>query len=50
MNASAATASASSTPSDEWYLRSGRPIPRRMFYEDFDQLENGVGMMRLFEA
>ena len=36
-------------PSDEWYLKAGRPIPPAEFYEDFDQLENGVGMMRLFE-
>ena len=28
---------------------SGRRIPPTEFYEDFDQLENGVGMMRLFE-
>ena len=37
-------------PSDEWYLKAGRPIPPEAFYEDFDQLENGVGMMRLFES
>ena len=36
-------------PSDEWYLKAGRPIPAPEFYEDYDQLENGVGMMRLFE-
>ena len=36
-------------PSDEWYLKAGRCIPPTEFYEDFDQLENGVGMMRLFE-
>ena len=30
-------------------LKAGRPIPPAEFYEDFDQLENGVGMMRLFE-
>ena len=35
-------------PSDEWYLKAGRPIPPEEFYEDFDQLENGVGMMRLY--
>ena len=29
--------------------RRGGPIPPAEFYEDFDQLENGVGMMRLFE-
>lgn len=36
-------------PSDEWYLNAGRPIPPAAFYEDFAQLENGVGMWRLFE-
>ena len=35
-------------PSDEWYLKAGRPIPPPEFYEDYDQLENGVGMMSLF--
>ena len=35
-------------PSDEWYLKAGRPIPEPEFYEDYDQLENGVGMMSLF--
>ena len=33
-------------PSDEWYLKAGRRIPPTEFYEDFDQLENGVGMLR----
>ncbi|MGN0663009.1 MAG: DUF512 domain-containing protein [Faecalibacterium sp.] len=36
-------------PSDEWYLKAGRPIPPAAFYEDYAQLENGVGMWRLFE-
>ncbi|MGN0707434.1 MAG: DUF512 domain-containing protein [Faecalibacterium sp.] len=35
-------------PSDEWYLKAGRPIPPEPFYEDYAQLENGVGMWRLF--
>ena len=35
-------------PSDEWYLKAERPIPPPEFYEDYDQLENGVGMMSLF--
>ncbi len=35
-------------PSDEWYLKAGRPIPPAEFYEDFAQLENGVGMWRLY--
>ena len=36
-------------PSDEWYLCAGRPIPPAAFYEDYAQLENGVGMWRLYE-
>ena len=34
-------------PSDEWYLKAGRPIPPEEFYEDFDQLGNGVGTTAL---
>ncbi|MCY1714290.1 DUF512 domain-containing protein [Caproiciproducens galactitolivorans] len=30
---------------DEFYLKAGRPIPPAEFYGDFDQLENGVGLM-----
>ena len=36
-------------PSDEWYLNAERPLPPAEFYEDYAQLENGVGMWRLFE-
>ncbi len=32
---------------DELYLRAARPIPEDEFYEDYTQLENGVGMLRL---
>ena len=35
-------------PSDEWYLCAGRPIPPEEFYEEYAQLENGVGMWRSF--
>ena len=35
-------------PSDEWYLKAERPIPPAEFYDDFYQLENGVGIMRLY--
>lgn len=35
-------------PGDEWYLCAGRAIPPGSFYEDYAQLENGVGMWRLF--
>jgi putative radical SAM enzyme (TIGR03279 family) len=30
---------------DEFYLKAKRPIPPAEFYGDFDQLENGVGLM-----
>ena len=35
-------------PSDEWYLTSGRPLPAAEFYDEFAQLEDGVGMWRLY--
>lgn len=35
-------------PGDEWYLVAGRPVPPAAFYEEYAQLENGVGMWRLF--
>ena len=31
---------------DELYLKANRPLPDRDYYEDFGQLENGVGMLR----
>lgn len=30
---------------DEFYLKARRPIPAAEFYGDFDQLENGVGLI-----
>ena len=33
--------------SDEFYLLAGRPLPETAYYEDMNQLENGVGMLRL---
>ncbi|MGN8896178.1 DUF512 domain-containing protein [Flavonifractor sp. HCP28S3_F3] len=33
--------------SDEFYLIAGRALPDKSYYEDMDQLENGVGMLRL---
>ena len=33
---------------DEFYLKSGRPIPSAEYYEDYPQIENGVGMLRSF--
>lgn len=32
--------------SDEWYLTAGLPIPEADYYEGYQQLENGVGMVR----
>lgn len=34
--------------SDEFYLLCGRDVPGRAHYEDFDQIENGVGLVRRF--
>lgn len=36
--------------SDEMYLRAGLPLPEDEYYEDYAQLENGVGMLRLLET
>ena len=36
--------------SDEFYLQAGRPIPPDEYYEDYTQLENGVGMLRLLRT
>ncbi|MBE6705645.1 MAG: DUF512 domain-containing protein [Ruminococcaceae bacterium] len=32
--------------SDEWYLKAEREIPDQEYYEEYPQLENGVGMIR----
>jgi putative radical SAM enzyme (TIGR03279 family) len=34
---------------DEWYIMAGEPLPAYEHYADFPQLDNGVGMLRLFE-
>lgn len=36
--------------SDEFYLMAEKRLPRDEYYEDYSQLENGVGMLRLFEV
>ena len=33
---------------DELYLKAGYPIPDADYYEDYPQIENGVGMLRSF--
>lgn len=37
-------------PSDEFYLAADLPLPPDSFYEDYAQIENGIGMMRLLET
>ncbi len=36
--------------SDELYLKAGREVPEDGYYEEYSQLENGVGLMRLLET
>ena len=36
--------------SDEFYLIAGRELPEKGYYEDMNQLENGVGMLRLLQS
>ena len=31
---------------DELYLKANRPLPEESYYEDYQQLDNGVGMLR----
>lgn len=35
--------------SDEFYILSESDIPKYQYYENFKQIENGVGMIRLFD-
>ena len=37
-------------PADEFYLTAGRPMPPEEFYEDYPQIENGVGMWTSFKT
>ena len=37
-------------PSDEFFLKAGLPLPEEEYYDGFPQLDNGVGMLRLFET
>ncbi|MDR0350904.1 MAG: DUF512 domain-containing protein [Coriobacteriales bacterium] len=34
---------------DEWYLLADLPLPPAAHYDDYPQLENGIGMLRCFE-
>lgn len=35
--------------SDEWYLNAELPLPQPAEYEGYEQIENGVGLLRMFE-
>ena len=35
--------------SDEWYLNAGMTLPEPDAYEGYEQIENGVGLLRMFE-
>ena len=37
-------------PSDEFYLQANAPIPSDEEYEDYGQIDDGVGMLRLLDA
>ncbi len=37
-------------PADEFYINANRPIPQADFYGEFNQLENGVGMLALLKS
>ena len=35
--------------SDEFYVKGGLPLPEEEYYEEYTQIENGVGMLTSFE-
>ena len=37
-------------PADELYVKSGLPLPENEFYEEYSQIENGVGMLTELES
>jgi len=37
-------------PSDEFYLQADRPIPPDEAYEDYEQIDDGVGLLRLLDT
>ena len=37
-------------PSDEFYLQAGMDVPEDEFYGDYEQIENGVGLVRLLRT
>ncbi|MBQ8141157.1 MAG: DUF512 domain-containing protein [Clostridia bacterium] len=37
-------------PADELYIKAGKPLPDDSFYEEYAQIENGVGMLTELET
>ena len=37
-------------PADEFFLLANQELPNEKYYEDFPQLENGVGMLTIFRS
>lgn len=37
-------------PADEFYIKAEKPIPCEDFYEEYLQLENGIGLISLFSS
>ena len=37
-------------PADEFYCLANYPLPQDEEYEDYPQIENGIGMLRMFET
>jgi len=33
---------------DEFYIKAGIPVPPTEYYDDYSQIENGIGLIRLF--
>jgi putative radical SAM enzyme (TIGR03279 family) len=33
---------------DEFYVKAGVPVPPAEYYDDYSQIENGIGLIRLF--
>ena len=36
--------------SDEWYIKAGLELPCKEYYEEYPQIENGVGMIRSMDT
>ncbi|MGR6836497.1 DUF512 domain-containing protein [Syntrophomonas erecta] len=34
---------------DEFYIKAGKPVPSGEYYDDYCQIENGIGLVRMFQ-